>query len=130
MEIVTLAESAAMSAALRVEDATPAGAVALSDRANTLCPRSCLGSDRSSEFGERGSNSEAGRGVQAELVEATSKVLHETVAGDDDLGGPVGAQAAHRSEPVLELVSCAPYRLATSASMWPAAGSHQPSRGG
>jgi hypothetical protein len=25
------------------------------------------------------------------------------VSGDDDLGGPVGAQAPHRSEPVLEL---------------------------
>ena len=34
---------------------------------------------------------------------ATAEVLHEGVPGDDRLRGPVRAQAAHRSEPVLEL---------------------------
>jgi hypothetical protein len=32
-----------------------------------------------------------------------AEVLHERVTGDDRLCGPVRAQAAHRSEPALQL---------------------------
>ena len=43
------------------------------------------------------------RGLASEFVVSAANVLHEGVPGDDRLCGPVGAQPAHRSEPVLEL---------------------------
>jgi hypothetical protein len=45
----------------------------------------------------------AGWNVVGEFVVAAAQVLLESVPGDDRLPGPSGSQAAHRSEPVLEL---------------------------
>jgi hypothetical protein len=43
------------------------------------------------EFCERHGDPHAGRYVQSQFVAAASKVLHERVAGDDDLRGPFSA---------------------------------------
>src|SRR5262249_36844354 len=48
------------------------------------------------------------RCVDGEFVVATAEILHEGVPADDRLRGPVRAQAAHRSEPVLELTVIGP----------------------
>jgi hypothetical protein len=61
------------------------------------------GSDRKGQLGERGSNPRDGRCVESQFLMAASDVLHEGVSGDDDAGCSVGAQAAHRSQTVLEL---------------------------
>ena len=59
-------------------------------------------SDRWDEFGERGGDAERRRSVVSEFVVAASKVLDESVPGDDHLRGTFGPQATHRPEPVFQ----------------------------
>ena len=59
-------------------------------------------SDRQGQFGERIGKAGSTRYVSAEIVEAPAEVLDKRVAGDDDPGGTVCLQPAHRTEPSLE----------------------------
>jgi len=74
---------------------------ALPDRA-TRWGRVVPGSDRHREFGERCGDPRGGRGVESEFVVSAAEVLDEGMSGDDHLCGSVGAQPAHRSEPVFQ----------------------------
>jgi hypothetical protein len=46
-------------------------------------------SDRSGEFGERRCDPERGAGVDSKFVMTAAQILHEGVAGDDDLCRPI-----------------------------------------
>ena len=61
-----------------------------------------LVSDCRRELVERRGNREPGKRVDAEFVVATSEVLHERMASDDNRRGPISFEAAHRSKPGLE----------------------------
>jgi hypothetical protein len=60
-------------------------------------------SDRSGEFGERGSDAPVPAGVDPEFVVASPQVLRERVTSHDHPSAAVAFEAPHRAEPGLEL---------------------------
>lgn len=62
-----------------------------------------VGSDGSSEFGERCGDAPMGSGVATEFVVAAANVLHQRVALHDHLRGSAALEASHRSQPRFEL---------------------------
>jgi hypothetical protein len=75
------------------------GAVALRDRL-TRSTSSVGWSDCQCEFVEGSRDSQRWRRVESEFVVAAAQILHEGVPGDNNLGGPIGSESAHRSEPM------------------------------
>jgi hypothetical protein len=59
-------------------------------------------SDNESQFSERGGETEGRTDIGPEIVEAPAEVLNEGVRGDDDPGGTVSLQPAHRSKSSLQ----------------------------
>lgn len=61
-----------------------------------------LGSEGAGELVERLGYDQARQCFGPKFVVASSQVLHEGVAGDDDRSGAVAFESAHRSEPRLK----------------------------
>ena len=59
-------------------------------------------SDDESQFSERVGQTEGRTDICPEIVEASAEVLNEGEGGDDDPGGKVSLQPAHRSKPSLQ----------------------------
>jgi hypothetical protein len=59
-------------------------------------------SDRSGEFGERGSDAPVCAGVGPEFVVASPEVLHERVTSHDHPSAAVAFEAPHGSQPRFE----------------------------
>jgi hypothetical protein len=59
-------------------------------------------SDDESQFSERVGQTEGWTDICPEIVEASAEVLNEGEGGDDDPGGKVSLQPAHRSKPSLQ----------------------------
>src|SRR6266545_303906 len=80
----------------------PKGTVALAEaRTRWTNPRGQVSHDEG-EFGEGVGKAGSRRYVGAEVVEAPAEVLDEGVAGDNDPGGAVTLQPAHRAESCLQ----------------------------
>jgi hypothetical protein len=62
-----------------------------------------VGSDRSGEFGERGSDAPVPAGVDPELVVASPEVPRERVTSDNHASGAVAFEAPRRAESGPEL---------------------------
>jgi hypothetical protein len=89
-------------AAFATRAACHSGSVVLRER-RTRCAGPDRRSDRLGEPGERRDDPQRGTDVDCEFEVAAAQILHEGVAGDHHLRGPIGLEAAHRSQPVLEL---------------------------
>jgi len=59
-------------------------------------------SDNESQFSKRVGQTEGRTDIGPEIVEAPAEVLNEGVRGDDDPGGTVSLQPAHRSKSGLQ----------------------------
>ena len=59
-------------------------------------------SDHERQFGERGGETSSRSDIGSEVVEASSEVLDERMAGHDDPGGTISFQPSHRSKPGLQ----------------------------
>src|SRR6266545_5068793 len=78
------------------------GTVALTEGRASRTSQPCHVSNHRGQLCEGVGEAGARRDVGPEVVVATAKVLNEGMSGEDDPGGAVSLQSAHRAEPRLQ----------------------------